>query len=889
MALTFEPLFPWQWVTSGLAAAVVMLLLVRGLVDGWRPLGRGILTRFSVLSTSILAAGCFVIAAFNPLYVDQPDPDRSHLVVLADVSESIQRAEGGWPQVHEEAAQLIGSSIEALPEAIRTKSTASVLTFGEGVVLVEKEVAMADLPTAFRRLNENDFARKQGSDIEAGLQDAARSIQAAGGRGAVLLISDGNQTEGNALRKAQQLAQQGVAIHVLPISSSEPALAITAADLPRQVKAETETFVRGTVRNQQTAQVVATVAITRNMGLTSDEGQFGPTLDTVTNPFSLDINETGRLRSPLQFEGLGLQFVDLVLTAQEGAGTHHRRFFTHVNRPLEVLAIGGDNRWTAALPSGEAKVTEMTPSQLTATTKLQDFDVVTISNVVASEFSPAALAHVARSVEEDGLGFLLINGGHQGLAEDTETVLMSYLDTVIDPLLPVSSEPRPFQEEPPPRQVVFVMDVSGSMDGPNLTKSQEIARHIIETFLRPQDRLDVLLFGGGTQYLIKGLFLTDSNKQQAIRAINSIQAGGGSDPNGAMMLLERERKLECGLIFISDGEIVELSSVNAHPDCRATVFAIGKSSVPANSPLHALSDPFPVTNAFDPKSIQIPYFQPEPRDKFFEPGTFSALPLDRLAYVAERLPVPSLSLEGNAISYFREDAERIAVRPKLTDPILAYREHGAGYVGVFTSEFPDEWIEGEEGSKAITAWVKRLAAYQARDRYDFKLVDQGTVMDMTVALVPKLGSLLRVNRLSVALETDAQAATNLLLREVPDVPATFQGLVEIPRQEEAQEATLIIEESGPDELARPQRIPILIPPVGTLAGTFSAEAYSYGLNQPLLQAIAQVGGGLYAPEEGTPFFQSQPPERRSEPLWPWFLVAAVLAYLAAIAIRRLDV
>ncbi|MCB0188987.1 MAG: VWA domain-containing protein, partial [Caldilineaceae bacterium] len=477
----------------------------------------------------------------------------------------------------------------------------------------------------------------------------------------------------------------------------------------------------------------ARLAITRNSGLPPSLSRFGEPLG-VTAPIRLEAERDGRLRQRLHFVGVGLQFLDLVLAQADGLVGDRERFFTHVNRPLKLLAVGGDNRWTGAIANNRAEITVLNPVELTAATDLSDFDALVISGVAADEFSTETLHHVATQVADAGLGFMLLNGDHAGAAEENETILMSYAETPIDPALPVSVEPRPFMPEPPPRQVAFVMDVSGSMAGINLAKSQEIARYIINTFLRPQDRLDVLLFGGGDTYLIRDALMTDSNKARAIAAIDTIQAGGGSNANGAMALLERDRQLDCGLVFISDGEIVELDAVNTHPDCRATVFAIGKTSVPASSPLNELADPFPVTAEFDPAGIEIPYFKPEPRDRFFEPGDYTPLPLNRLMHISDRLPVPALPLAGTAITYLRENADLIAVRPKLTDPVLAYRAYGAGYVGVFTTAIPDAWLSAPEGQAAVTAWIERLAAYQLRDRYTFKLVDSRADLALTIAL-----------------------------------------------------------------------------------------------------------------------------------------------------------
>ncbi|MCB0187155.1 MAG: hypothetical protein KDE31_22965, partial [Caldilineaceae bacterium] len=188
---------------------------------------------------------------------------------------------------------------------------------------------------------------------------------------------------------------------------------------------------------------------------------------------------------------------------------------------------------------------------------------------------------------------------------------------------------------------------------------------------------------------------------------------------------------------------------------------------------------------------------------------------------------------------------------------------------------------------------------------------------LTIALRAQAGALPNVNRLnatlriaSASLDESAtpstgtspavipavnveQAVINIALRPDPEIPATFQGTLAAPRLPIAQAAVLVVEEIGPDQLSRPQRIPLLIPPDSTTAASTTAERYSYGRNDTLLKAIATTGGGLALeltqPETVPPFFQSRPPEERGDPLWPWLVVAATIFYLTAIGLRRLDI
>jgi hypothetical protein len=56
----------------------------------------------------------------------------------------------------------------------------------------------------------------------------------------------------------------------------------------------------------------------------------------------------------------------------------------------------------------------------------------------------------------------------------------------------------------------------------------------------------------------------------------------------------------------------------------------------------------------------------------------------------------------------------------------------------------------------------------------------------------------------------------------------------------------------------------------------------------LLKKIADVGGGMFDPPQGTPFFKEKSATARGYPLWPLLAVMAVFCYLTAIALKRWD-
>ena len=86
----------------------------------------------------------------------------------------------------------------------------------------------------------------------------------------------------------------------------------------------------------------------------------------------------------------------------------------------------------------------------------------------------------------------------------------------------------------PPREYVFVVDVSGSMHGFPLDTAQELLRNLIGG-LRPDDTFNVLFFSGGSNlWAPRSLPATDANVESALRMLGGRRGGGGTRLLAAM-------------------------------------------------------------------------------------------------------------------------------------------------------------------------------------------------------------------------------------------------------------------------------------------------------------------------------------------------------------------
>ncbi|MFY9554992.1 MAG: VIT and VWA domain-containing protein [Blastocatellia bacterium] len=117
---------------------------------------------------------------------------------------------------------------------------------------------------------------------------------------------------------------------------------------------------------------------------------------------------------------------------------------------------------------------------------------------------------------------------------------------------------RVMNEDIPPREYIFVVDVSGSMEGFPLNTSKRLVRDLI-TQLRPSDLFNVVLFAGSSTVLSpKSLSADQQNLINAVRLIEEQRGGGGTELLPAIkqaMSLPREAQVSRSIVLVTDGYI----------------------------------------------------------------------------------------------------------------------------------------------------------------------------------------------------------------------------------------------------------------------------------------------------------------------------------------------
>src|SRR5262249_40407104 len=101
-------------------------------------------------------------------------------------------------------------------------------------------------------------------------------------------------------------------------------------------------------------------------------------------------------------------------------------------------------------------------------------------------------------------------------------------------LLTVQPPERVLTRDIPPREYIFVLDVSGSMHGFPLDTAKRVLKNLVGN-LKSSDTFNVVLFSGGSRVMApNSVVATPQNVTRAINVIDRQQGGGGTELEAAL-------------------------------------------------------------------------------------------------------------------------------------------------------------------------------------------------------------------------------------------------------------------------------------------------------------------------------------------------------------------
>lgn len=159
---------------------------------------------------------------------------------------------------------------------------------------------------------------------------------------------------------------------------------------------------------------------------------------------------------------------------------------------------------------------------------------------------------------------------------------------------------QPPRSPPPasitPREYIFVLDVSGSMDGAPMKAAKAMMHSLLST-LKPRDRFNLVLFAGAFDVLEKrgSLVVGDDTIDRAMKLVDDVKAGGGTELIPALeaaYAIPHAAGMSRSIVIVTDGGIAAggeaAQLIRSHLD-DANIFAFGVGPYVERSVMHRLA------------------------------------------------------------------------------------------------------------------------------------------------------------------------------------------------------------------------------------------------------------------------------------------------------------
>lgn len=771
--------------------------------------------------------------------------ERQHHVLVLDRSESV--ADADLPAVDDAFRRLV----RGLPATART-------------TLIVLEPDRRQLATDDLVIEEIVRLTAERSSLATALQIGARAIPE-GASGAVTILSDGLATDRHWGDAMAELTERGIPLHTV---SCEP-----SPGSPRPVSLTLPDTMR--VGHTATARVRlvgdgATVRVVLRDG------------ETVLASRD-DVVLTGFATIALAFEPVVSGFRDYELAIEVTGGSDARTDDDRLSRlvaiqdPLKVLYLG--QRVEGSGPAIEKLLGAGFDVDVRDTGGAPPMDerhqVIMLDDRPASALPDTWQQFIAEGVNRRGVG-LLASGGRAAFGPG------GYSKTPIEDLLPVELLQKE-EKKDPSTALAIIIDTSGSMVGNRMTIAKQVARLAMRR-LQPHDKVGIVEFYGTKQWAAP--LQSAANQIDLQRALNRLGAEGGTVLLPAIeesyyalknvqtrykhVLILTDAGVETGpyesLLRRMSDEGMTVSTVLVGPG-RHSEFLVELADWGKGRYYNA-SDRFNLPELLlkKPSTSVLPAYRPERVELEARSGAGWWGGIDSAA-----LP----PLDGFVESELRPGAELLISTSETEKPILASWVKGLGRVTALLTEptgpGTSSWSEWDDYG-ALLGRILTRTARGAQEPFAFRLDRRGEVVHLDVerlVRVPLAPELAHVSE-----NGDAEEA--LALRET--APGRWRVTFAWP-----EARPLRIAASSATMPAYGHRLAS-----GAGAGTAPELQVDPGNGFPMAEAASVTGGQAFAVSETAlraPVSTGDAPVRLA-PVWPWFLLIALLVYVAEVYLRR---
>jgi Ca-activated chloride channel family protein len=500
-----RPILLWLLLLAPVVAMPALIALRRG---RWLAGGTAALLRVLAFATLVFALAGLGIKT-------RAASRRVEVVALLDQSRSIAPDQRDWAR----------AQARALAHAAASHDGLAVLGFGRDVRMLS--------PMGDPRL----MTQPQVS-ADAGATDIAQALTAAEGLFSpdadkrVLLLSDGNQTVGDAAAQLPALVENGVRVFTAaPPRSATERVALTGFQAPSAVRANQRFKFQIAIESEATHPVeVAVELLTDATAVGGQKVQLKPGLNRFELPYRIDQPGAyvmgARLKAPHPLVAINSQ-AETALS---------------VIAPPQVLVVAtaAPESLMSALKLRNYRVAVASPRGLPSNPEAYlPYHAVIIADATAATLSPAAANALNRYVADYG-GGLVVTG--ETLRDDR------FAGTALEKTLPVKFQPQPPPPSREPIAVYLCIDRSNSMsydsrypavrDGERIRYAKAAAIALLRQ-LDDTDFAGVIAFDS-QPYVLGHLQPLGEDRAEMENRIERLEPGGGTDFKEALEIAERE-------------------------------------------------------------------------------------------------------------------------------------------------------------------------------------------------------------------------------------------------------------------------------------------------------------------------------------------------------------
>lgn len=488
-------------------------------------------------------AALLIIAALAGLHTQTIlSEHKLALVAAADVSDSISAEGRAWTQEY----------IARLMKTLEPTDEFSVLSFAADSSLIVPPGAPSGVAVTADKL-QKAVANETGGTNIARVLERALALYPEEAEKRLLLITDGNETEGVAKQHIALARRMGVKIFpVIPPSGQQPEVSLEKFITPPLVREGSAFGVRLVVRNANDKTVRGSATVFANdQALTRQEVTLEPGLSVLEVPAQILQRGNYLLRAEIKAEpdtvvGNNRQNANLVVAGKIRSLVITDNPKTHLVRALQMKEVETEFRRPEGIP--------------TQISELLDYNCLVFDDIGRNGISASQMNVIESYVRDFGGGFLMA-GGLRTFGD------LGYKGTTVERVLPITfQEQRPKKKKRTPIALFVLIDRSNSMgynskvrglhDGQKMKYAQKAAIELLSQ-LQDSDYAGAIAFDSDP-YVLAPLGLLSSNRADLTDKITRLQYGGGTDFQKALETaadqLAQMRGSIRHIILLTDGD-----------------------------------------------------------------------------------------------------------------------------------------------------------------------------------------------------------------------------------------------------------------------------------------------------------------------------------------------